>query len=129
VSNIVNINKPEIHPKAWGEEIWIVNNEEYCGKLLKYNAGWQSSLHNHKNKHETFYLLSGRVDIQVEQKKTRLKIGDVVTLDRGVKHRITAFTNAVIIEFSTPHSDEDVYREEESRISSHVFGFETSTGV
>ncbi len=28
------IVQPKIVPKAWGEEIWIHNDEEYCGKLL-----------------------------------------------------------------------------------------------
>ena len=28
-----------IVPKGWGEELIIENNEMYCGKLLKFNAG------------------------------------------------------------------------------------------
>ena len=30
------IVKPKIVQKGWGEEIWIHNNEEYCGKLLYF---------------------------------------------------------------------------------------------
>ena len=26
----------EIHEKAWGHELWIVNHELYCGKLLVF---------------------------------------------------------------------------------------------
>ena len=26
--------KPKFVPKGWGHELWIVNKEEYCGKLL-----------------------------------------------------------------------------------------------
>ena len=28
--------KGEIHEKAWGHELWIINNEKYCGKLLVF---------------------------------------------------------------------------------------------
>ena len=29
--------KGERHEKAWGHELWIINNEFYCGKLLVFN--------------------------------------------------------------------------------------------
>ncbi len=43
--------------KVWGSEEWIVNNSTYCGKILNIKKGYRSSIHYHKNKHETFYLL------------------------------------------------------------------------
>ncbi|BCU98886.1 MAG: hypothetical protein CM15mV24_1110 [Bellamyvirus sp.] len=53
---------PEIKhvPKGWGYEKWIVNTEEYCGKLLFFNEGKRCSWHYHKLKDETFYLQSGK---------------------------------------------------------------------
>ena len=53
--------KPEVHRKGWGEEIWITNNDKYCGKLLKFNAGAKFSLHYHLKKHEHFFVLKGRL--------------------------------------------------------------------
>ena len=29
-------------PKGWGYEKWIVNTDEYCGKLLFFNKGKRS---------------------------------------------------------------------------------------
>ena len=46
--------------KKWGKEIWIVNRE-YCGKKLVLNKGFRCSMHFHKNKDETFYILTGKV--------------------------------------------------------------------
>jgi hypothetical protein len=43
-------------PKTWGREVWIVNNETYCGKILYITAGKTGSLHYHRHKTETFYL-------------------------------------------------------------------------
>ena len=28
--------KGDVHKKAWGHELWIVNDDEYCGKLLVF---------------------------------------------------------------------------------------------
>ena len=54
----------EIHPKAWGEEHWIVN-KEYCGKKLVLKAGHRCSVHYHKIKDEVFYVTSGLVLMEV----------------------------------------------------------------
>ena len=32
-----------IHPKGWGYEKWIVNKEDYCGKLLHMIKGKKCS--------------------------------------------------------------------------------------
>ena len=46
----------EIHPKGWGYEKWIVNNDLYCGKVLFFERGKKCSWHYHKVKDETFYV-------------------------------------------------------------------------
>jgi len=57
-----------VHSKVWGSEVWFANNSLYCGKILNFNKGHQSSLHFHKIKDETFYLLSGKIDFQIGKK-------------------------------------------------------------
>jgi hypothetical protein len=37
-------------PKGWGFEKWIVNCEEYCGKLLYFVKGKRCSWHYHELK-------------------------------------------------------------------------------
>src|SRR3989344_8467315 len=101
--------------KLWGSEEWLVNNEKYCGKILNLKKGFQSSLHYHKNKHETFYLLDGKVLMEVEGNKKIMKTGDVQILEPKTKHRFTPLVNSKIIEFSTHHDDEDTYRDIESQ--------------
>jgi len=49
--------------KAWGTETTIVNNRLYCGKRFVLHKGFQSSLHYHKEKHETFFVESGKVQL------------------------------------------------------------------
>ena len=35
--------EPERHEKGWGYELWIVNNNLYCGKILHFNNGKKCS--------------------------------------------------------------------------------------
>lgn len=105
-------------PKVWGHEEWIVNNEKYCGKKMVFIAGFRFSLHYHKIKEETFYVLSGKLFLElVNQGKKEFRFlspGDIVHVKPYVQHRLTALTAAEVIEFSTQHFDDDSYRLEDS---------------
>ena len=99
--------------KVWGKEIWIVNRD-YCGKKLVLNKGFRCSMHYHKSKDETFYVIKGRVLIEIGKKRQFMLPGDSVWIPPGAKHRFTGLENSEIIEFSTHHEDSDSYRETES---------------
>lgn len=102
--------------KVWGAEQWIVNNEDYCGKLLIIKGGAMSSYHAHPIKRETFIVLLGHVEITVEgEGKVYAPLEEPITIEPGQKHKFTAVTDATILEVSTPHSDGDVVRYEESK--------------
>ncbi len=101
--------------KIWGSETVIVNNSLYCGKIMHLKEGWQCSLHHHKIKDETFHILDGMVSFELGDRKLELRAGDSVHVAPGVKHRFGGITPATMIEVSTPHSDDDVYRDEDSR--------------
>ena len=77
-------------PKGWGYEKWIVNTDEYCGKLLFFNKGKRCSWHYHKIKDETFYLQSGSIllfygdtDSLEDAKTLLLEPGDKFHIYRG----------------------------------------------
>ena len=104
-------------PKGWGWEKWIVNNEEYCGKLLFFNAGQKCSWHYHILKDEVFYLQSGKMrvifseedDIDKAQ-EIILEAGQNFHVYRGLRHRMIAIEDSELFEFSTQHFDSDSYR-------------------
>jgi len=104
----------EIHKKVWGSEEWIVNTDMYCGKILNLNKGYRCSMHYHKDKDETFYVLSGEVLIEVNGNPRIMKKGDVQRIVPGIKHRFTGLKKSRIIEFSTHHEKDDSYRETKS---------------
>ncbi len=103
-------------PKVWGSEEWLVNNEKYCAKFLNLVRGYQCSLHYHKLKDETFYVLDGKVEIELQDNILILNKGDFVRIKPTIIHRFRATTpTARILEVSTTHSDEDSYRLVESK--------------
>ena len=102
--------------KVWGEEVWLVNNEKYCCKILLVNQDAISSYHAHPKKQETFFTLEGYGVLVVENKQeilapfTRPK-----TIEAGEKHSYKALTPLILLEVSTRHSDDDVVRYTESK--------------
>ncbi len=115
--------------KVWGHEEWIVNNAKYCGKKLVFKKGYRCSFHHHKIKDETFYVLRGRFLVELDDNKNIRKLlvtpGDVIHVSPGVWHRLTSLDeNAVIIEFSTFHMEEDSYRRSVSeKVDLKTLGF------
>jgi mannose-6-phosphate isomerase-like protein (cupin superfamily) len=101
--------------KLWGSEAWLVNTDKYCAKYLNLVEGYQCSLHYHKIKDETFYVLDGKIELELSNKTLLLKKGDSHRLRPGDIHRFRAITpQAKILEISTTHYDEDSYRLEKS---------------
>lgn len=109
----MNDDEIETHPKAWGEEHWIVN-KEYCGKKLVLRQGYRCSIHWHKQKDEVFYIISGLVLMEVNGAARVLKPGMKQYIKPGDRHRFTGLLDSEIIEFSTTHVEEDSYRDSQS---------------
>jgi len=98
-------------PKSWGEEHWIVNRD-YCGKKLVLKKGHRCSLHFHKVKDEVFYVIKGKVFLELGSEQHILGVGDHRHVAIGTVHRFTGLEDAEIIEFSTHHEDSDSHRVE-----------------
>lgn len=102
--------------KGWGREIVFANNNEYCGKFLKFKAGAKFSMHFHIEKRETFFVSEGVVEMHwldltnATPCSKRLGVGQIVDIPRNCPHQIHALENATIIEVSTHHKDSDSYR-------------------
>ena len=103
-------------PKGWGYELIIHNCPEYCGKILVFKRGCKFSMHYHILKQETWYVNKGSftftyIDtVKAITHKRTLKLGDVVTIKRGMPHQLLALEDGEILEISTEHFDSDSYR-------------------
>jgi quercetin dioxygenase-like cupin family protein len=103
--------------KGWGFEKWIVNCEEYCGKLLYFVKGKRCSWHFHKLKDEVFYLQAGKLLVKYSEEdsledahETTLGPGDNFHVYRGLRHQVLALEDSELFEFSTQHFDSDSHR-------------------
>ena len=123
------INEPEIAASAiktvkklWGTEYWIVNTKLYCLKFLKVIPGFQSSIHAHAKKDETFIGMSGDLQLNLHDAITVERLG-VIAIGPMNCYRISPITfhsfqahNVTwAMEVSTYHDDKDVIRLQESR--------------
>lgn len=114
----VNITQPKRVEKNWGYELWVHNDEQYCGKLLVFNkVGDRFSMHYHMIKNETWYIQKGAFEfywIDVENGKreyTQLMAGDSVEIKKGLPHQLIALEDeSTVFEVSTQHFDDDSYR-------------------
>lgn len=139
MTKIINQPEPFWQPKAWGGEKWLDNRSEYCGKILTIIRNKKLSIHYHKDKVETFYLLSGKIILKYFDDADRMydiikkegwdaknpedqkKIQDIMEtiilepdstffIPPGRVHQIIGVVDSKIIEISTEHKEEDSYR-------------------
>jgi mannose-6-phosphate isomerase-like protein (cupin superfamily) len=96
--------------KSWGYEEWYVNNDMYCCKHLHLNKGYMCSIHYHKEKDETFYILKGKVKMELFGETRIMKEGDSLRLNPYTLHRFIGLEDSIILEVSTTHKDYDSYR-------------------
>ena len=109
--------EPERHEKGWGYELWIVNNNLYCGKILHFNKGKKCSWHYHKIKQETFYVQKGKLKIWygydddiTKAKELIMAPGQKFEVPAGLKHQILGLEDTDMFEFSTTHAESDSHR-------------------
>jgi len=102
--------------KGWGhEKIWITN-DNYCSKFLKFNKGGKFSMHFHAEKHESWYVLSGKFEVYwIDTKDATqyceiLEKHDTWTNSPLLPHQVVCIEEGEILEVSTPDSVEDNYR-------------------
>jgi len=99
--------------KIWGREEWLVNNELYCAKYLYINSGFKTSIHFHKEKDETFIVISGFLDLLVGFQNIYLtQGGDTCRIKPRQFHQLrnNTVSELKVLEVSTPHKDSDCYR-------------------
>lgn len=93
----------------FGLTMMTIVNREYCKKVIILLPGQKHPEQYHKVKEETFHILYGDVWIDLDGRVTWHKPGEVVTVERGVKHSFGTGHGAIIEEISSTHSVDDSY--------------------
>lgn len=99
--------------KPWGYEILWAHTDRYVGKILHIDAGHVLSLQYHEQKHESIYVLRGRMIYRYkdgEELRERVMVpGEAQQVATGRVHQFEAIETTDVLEASTNHLD-DVIR-------------------
>ena len=85
-------------------EYWVANELQagYCGKLLFVFGGQTCPMHWHKKKHETFFIVRGKVTMHFNGSVREMKPGDCLPVPPGKAHSFTGKGPALLLEVSKP---------------------------
>jgi N-acetylneuraminate synthase len=100
--------------KQHGALIVNVINREYCKKLIVVFQGQKHPNHYHQKKEETFQLLWGSLEVNLEGTIHNLKPGETLLIERGAYHSFTSKSGAIFEEISTTHVKNDSYYEDDA---------------
>lgn len=100
--------------KPWGHELIWAHTGRYVGKILVIETGQRLSLQRHEIKDESILVLSGRLELALEDDAGGLVIeelgpGEHRHVATGRVHRYAAIERCELVEVSTPELD-DVIR-------------------
>ncbi len=93
--------------KPWGhEELFALVDGKFCGKAIHVTEGHALSLQYHEEKEEVISVQSGRLRCEIGLSEDALEVfellpGESVHLRPGVRHRLTALVDTVMLEAST----------------------------
>lgn len=97
-------------------EFWVANEEKegYCGKFLFLFPNQLCPAHHHKVKHETFFVVKGKVVMRANGEERILEEGDVFPMHQGTVHSFWAVDGpALVLEVSKPCLPKDSIFEDE----------------
>jgi mannose-6-phosphate isomerase len=104
--------------KPWGYELRWAITDRYLGKIIHVNAGHKLSLQYHEHKDESILVLSGELDLVLEDdsgelRTHRLRAGECARVHPGRRHRFVAPVDVDLVEVSSPEIDDVVRLEDD----------------
>jgi len=99
--------------REFGAVIIDVINRQYCKKLIIQLPRQKHPYHFHKVKEETFQLLYGDLEVELEGKRIKVQPGDTVLVEPGMWHKFHTLDGVIFEEVSTTHFNNDSYYEDE----------------
>jgi mannose-6-phosphate isomerase len=93
--------------KPWGHEQWFaLVDGKFCGKALHVDRGHALSLQYHEHKEEVMFVQAGRISVEIGAHESSLETfellpGEAMHVRPGIRHRVTAVEDSVLLEAST----------------------------
>lgn len=99
--------------REFGAVIMNCINRKYCKKLIIQLPRQKHPYHFHKSKEETFQLLYGDLEVELDGKRIKPQVGDTILVRPGEWHKFHTLGGAIFEEVSTTHFDNDSFYEDE----------------
>jgi mannose-6-phosphate isomerase-like protein (cupin superfamily) len=87
------IEKPIIEEKPWGTMKRFLFNQKGTIQLLNIQKGEKLSLHYHNKRDDTWYVISGMINVVLNEETFVLRKGDSIKIPKGSKHDASALTD------------------------------------
>jgi N-acetylneuraminate synthase len=97
-----------------GATIISVVNRAYCKKLIIMLPGQVHPEQHHKKKEETFHILHGDLEVRLNGEPRLARPGDVIVVERGVRHEFSSSGGCILEEISSTHFNNDSFYTDES---------------
>jgi len=89
-------------------------NRQYCKKLIVLLPRQKHPYHYHEKKEETFQLLHGDMEVELDGKRTRMQPGDTILVPPGGWHKFHTLDGCIFEEVSTTHFNDDSFYEDQA---------------
>jgi N-acetylneuraminate synthase len=99
--------------REFGAVIMNCINRKYAKKLIIQLPRQKHPYHFHKAKEETFQLLYGDLEVELNGKRIRPQKGDTILVKPGEWHKFHTLDGAIFEEVSTTHYNNDSFYEDE----------------
>ncbi len=98
--------------REFGAVIIDCINRAYCKKLILLLPRQKHPYHYHKKKEETFQILFGDLETEVEGNRELLSAGDSIIIHQNEWHKFQTSNGGIFEEISTTHYNDDSYYED-----------------
>ena len=100
VSDIININGRK---SSWSHT--LVNSDSNSATLIAQMPGEGNRLHYHPDWNEWWYIIEGEWEWVIDGEKKSIKVGDIVFMKKGRRHKICAKGGQMAIRLAVSRAD------------------------
>jgi len=95
--------------REFGAVIIDCINRTYCKKLILQLPRQKHPYHYHEKKEETFQVLFGDLEVEVEGNRQLIHAGDSIVINQGEWHKFQTANGVIFEEVSTTHFNDDSF--------------------
>ena len=100
--------------REYGAVIIDCINRDYCKKLIVQLPRQKHPYHHHLKKEETFLVLHGNAEIEINGHRKEYAPGEMITVHPGEWHKFQTANGVIFEEVSTTHYDNDSTYEDQT---------------